>query len=93
MRAGHVMHCSRALNNTPSGERVGNAAVSRDDPAGSVIRDQSGVRTLPEVHHVIHPPKTLPCSPYIEAPALLSQQLIRPEQCLRYNGRGYLSDL
>lgn len=60
MRAGHVTHCSEALNDTPPGERVCNAAVSWDDPTGSVIWDQSSIHTLPEVHYVIYPPKTPP---------------------------------
>ena len=65
MRAGHVTRC---IIDTCRQERgVCNAAVRRDDPAGSVIWDQSSVQTLSEVHHVIHPPKTLPRSLCAEA--------------------------
>lgn len=66
MRAGHVTRC---ITDTCRQERGGvcNAAVRRDDPAGSVIWDQSRVQTLSEVHHVIHPPKTLPRSLCVEA--------------------------
>lgn len=66
-----MTHGSEALNDTASGKKVRNAAVRWDDPAGSVIWDQSSVHTLTEVHHVINPHKTLPSSPYIQASALL----------------------